>query len=180
MFKIVIVLLVSLILLSLIIFYNNSGSNELYQNRQQYKLPKELIPKTPKALVLGCIDFRFQNEIIYFLNGSGLKNAFNGFNLAGSSLGFNQNKFKEWAETFDKHIQLSIQLHDIQEIIVIDHMDCGAYRILYDNPNLSKEDELDLHKKNLDKIREVLGKKYSNLVITSFLMDVDGSVIERK
>ena len=52
--------------------------------------------KTPKVLVLG-IDFRFQNEIIYFLNGSGLKMILMIFNLAGSSLGFNQNKFKEWA-----------------------------------------------------------------------------------
>jgi len=178
-FKIVIVLFVSLILLSLIIFYNNSvGSNELYQNIKS-KLPK-ITAKTPKALVLGCIDFRFQNEIMYFLNDSGLKNDFNGFNLAGASLGNNQNKFREWGETFDKHIQLSIQLHDIQEIIVIDHMDCGAYRILYNSPNLSEEEERELHKQNLDKIRDGLSKKYPNLVITTFLMEKDGSVLERK
>jgi carbonic anhydrase len=107
-----------------------------------------------------------------------LDNQYNKFILAGASLGSNQNTFPEWGKTYDKHIELSLQLHKIQEIIVIDHMDCGAYRILYNKPNLSKEEELELHKKNLALFKSIINKKYSELVVSAYLMDKDGSVVQ--
>jgi carbonic anhydrase len=134
-----------------------------------------LSEKTSKALVLSCMDFRFVNDTVYFLNKE-YKDSYNKFSLAGASLGYNQDKFKEWGVTFDKHIELSKQLHDIDEIVVVDHMDCGAYRILYDNENMSKEEEYKLHQKNLNKFRELIHKKHPSLKVTMLLANLDGSI----
>jgi carbonic anhydrase len=131
---------------------------------------------TSQALVLSCMDFRFVNDTNYFLNKQ-YKDDYNKFSLAGASLGYNQDKFKEWSTTFDKHIQLSKDLHDINEIVVVDHMDCGAYRILYDSPNMSKEEEYQLHRKNLNKFRELIHKKHPSLKVTMLLTNTDGSVM---
>jgi carbonic anhydrase len=135
-----------------------------------------LSEKTAQALVLSCMDFRFVNDTVIFLNKTH-KDDYNKFSLAGASLGYNQDKFKEWGTTFDKHIELSKDLHNINEIVVVDHMDCGAYRILYDNPNMSKEEEYELHRKNLNKFRELIHKKHPSLKVTMLLANIDGSIM---
>ena len=141
-------------------------------------LRDRLAEKTAKALVLTCMDFRFVNDTVQFLNKE-YNDAYNKFSLAGSSLGYNQNTFPEWSITFDKHIELAKDLHDINEIIVVDHMDCGAYRILYDNPSMSKEEEYDLHRKNLDKFKAIMNKNHPSLKVSTFLVDTDGSIDEK-
>lgn len=129
-----------------------------------------------KALVLSCIDFRFDFRFVNFSKGEYMDNC-DKFSLAGASLGYNQNTFPEWRETCNKHIELAKQLHDIDEVIVLDHMDCGAYRILYDNPTLSRQEEYELHKKNLNKFKAMINEKFPLLKVTTLLMDVDESVM---
>ena len=145
-------------------FFNKS-------NDLRYRLSE----KTSKALVLSCMDFRFINDKVSFLNKE-YKDSYNKFSLAGASLGYNQTTFPEWGASFDKHIELSKDLHDIDEIIVMDHMDCGAYRILYDNQSMSKEEEYELHRKNLDKFKAIINKNHPSLKVTTFLVNIDGSI----
>ena len=149
----------------------------IYFNAPKSLLRDRLSENTAKAIVLSCIDFRFVNDEIYFLNKD-RKNNFNLFSLAGASLGYNQNTFPEWGVTFDKHVDLSKQLHDIDEIIVVDHMDCGAYRILYDNQSMSKDEEYKLHQKNLNKFKSLIHKKFPSLKVTMLLINIDGTFSE--
>lgn len=160
-------LLIVIIIIITIIFNMSYNKTNIFRDI--------LSKKTDKALVLSCMDFRFVNDTVYFLNKE-YKDEYNKFSLAGASLGYNQNTFPEWGVTFDKHIDLSKDLHDIDEIIVIDHMDCGAYRILYENPNMSKEEEYQLHHKNLTKFKSIINKKYPLLKVTTFLINIDGSI----
>jgi len=69
-------------------------------------------------------------------------------------------------------------MREIDEIVVLDHMDCGAYRILYDNPSMSKQEEYELHKENLNKFKIAMNKKYPSLKVTTFLTDIDGSIAQ--
>lgn len=87
------------------------------------------------------------------------------FILAGASLGYNQNVYSAWTKTLDNHIELAKKLHDIKEIIVIDHMSCGAYKIFYNKKSITETEEIELHK-----------KKYPELKVTTLLMKLDGSV----
>ena len=137
-----------------------------------------LSEKTAKAMVLSCMDFRFVDDKVNFLNKIGYRDDYSKFVLAGSSLGYNQDTFPEWSKSFDKHIELAKDLHNIDEVIVVDHMDCGAYRILYDNPSMSKEEEYKLHQKNLHEFKSLINKKFSSLRVTLLLINLDGSVTE--
>ena len=129
-----------------------------------------LSEKTAKAMVLSCMDFRFVNDKVNFLNQIGYKDDYSKFVLAGSSLGYNQDTFPEWSKSFDKHVELAKDLHNIDEVIVVDHMDCGAYRILYDNPSMSKEEEYKLHQKNLHEFKSLINKKFPSLRVTLLLI----------
>jgi hypothetical protein len=165
--KYLVISVIFFIVIFFIIYFNTSNlmiRNRLYEN-------------TANAIVLSCIDFRFVNDEIYFLNKDH-KNSFNQFSLAGASLGYNQTTFPEWRVTFDKHVELSKQLHDIDKIVVIDHMDCGAYRILYDNEEMTKDEEYELHTKNLNKFKTIASKKFPSLKISTYLIEIDGSVTE--
>jgi carbonic anhydrase len=166
-----------LIIFILIIFFSNNFGKENFNNKSLYKLPNQLTAHTAKAIVLSCMDFRLIDDEVYYFNKIGYTNNYDKFILAGASLGYNQDTFPEWGPTFDKHIQLAIQLHIIDEIIVVDHMGCGAYKILYDKPSLSNKEELELHKINLEKFRKIMNKKFPSLKVTTLLMDLDGSVI---
>ena len=160
------ILVISIAILIRVVF-NHSNSNMM----------NILSSKGANALVLSCMDYRFVNDSVYFFNRIGFRDDYNKFSLAGASLGYNQTKFPEWAQTFDKHIELAMELHDINEVIVMDHMDCGAYRILYDNPSMSRQEEYKLHKKNLNQVKTMINQKFPALMVTAHLMDVDGSVM---
>lgn len=137
-----------------------------------------LSEKTAKAMVLSCMDFRFVTDKVNFLNNIGYKDDYSKFVLAGSSLGYNQGEFPEWSKSFDKHLELATDLHKIDEVIVVDHMDCGAYRILYDNKSMSKEEEYKLHQKNLNKFKSLIHKKFPSLKVTMLLVNIDGTFSE--
>ena len=147
-------------------------------NRSKSGAMTILSSKGANALVLSCMDYRFVDDSVYFFNRIGFRDDYNQFSLAGASLGYNQTKFPEWAQTFDKHINLAMELHDINEVIVMDHMDCGAYRILYDSPSMSRQEEYELHKKNLNKFKTMINQKFPALTVSTHLMDVDGSVMQ--
>ena len=146
--------------------------------RQTNTAMSRLSSKTAQAMVLTCMDYRFVNDSVYFFNRMGFRDDYNKFSLAGASLGYNQSAFPEWSATFDKHIGRAKDLHDINEIVVMDHMDCGAYRILYDNPSMSRKEEYDLHVKNLQQFKGLMQQKYPSLKVSAQLIDLDGSVTE--
>jgi carbonic anhydrase len=149
---------------------NNSSNNNSSNNNSS--------SSTAQALVLSCIDYRFVTDTVKLFNRTGLQDDYNKFSLAGASLGYNQTAFPEWSATFDKHVGLAKDLHDINEIVVMDHMDCGAYRILYDNPSMSRKEEYDLHVKNLQQFKGLMQQKYPSLKVSAQLIDLDGSVTE--
>lgn len=160
-------ILATIVIVGLIFWFFTSHSSNVRDR---------LSEKTAKAVVLTCMDFRFVNDAVYFLNKQ-YKDDYNKLSLAGASLGYNQDTFKEWGVTIDKHIELAKQLHDVDEVIVIDHMDCGAYRILYDNQQMSKEEEYELHRKNLNKFRSIINEKFPKLKVTTLLANIDGSIV---
>ena len=53
-----------------------------------------------KAMVLSCIDPRFQPIIFSYLKKKKLKGKYSAFTIAGSSIGVTANRFKRWHKTF--------------------------------------------------------------------------------
>ena len=127
-----------------------------------------------KAIVLTCMDFRLIDDMVKMMNELGYNNNYDQFILAGASLGYNEGETpvkksctKEdcnciiptnWKPIFKNHIKLASDLHEISEIIIIDHYKCGAYRIM--SPKLNTDDteknQLDVHQIQLFKAKKDL------------------------
>ena len=90
-----------------------------------------------KAMVLSCIDPRFQNLTHNHLKKKKLTGKYSAFTIAGAAVGVTHNKFKQWHKTFYDNLATSIQLHKIEKLIVINHKDCGAAKSLMAKKNLA-------------------------------------------
>jgi carbonic anhydrase len=126
-----------------------------------------------KAMVLSCMDFRLLDDIVYFMNHSGYNNNYDQFILAGSSLGATQEKYKSWSESWNEHLELAKTLHNVEEIICVDHEKCGAYKLFY--PDITPETEKELHVKHLLKFEKQMKLKHPKLKVFSYYMHLDGT-----
>ena len=118
-----------------------------------------------KAMVLSCIDPRFQPIVYNYLKRKKLKGKYSSFTMAGSSIGVTATKFKRWHKTFWDNIDTSIKLHQIKKLIVINHRDCGAAKIINGNKEFSRINETKIHKESFKKIKKIFKKKYPKLSI---------------
>ena len=129
-----------------------------------------------KAMVLSCIDPRFQYLVHNYLNKKKLKGKYSAFTIAGAAIGVTHNKFKKWHKTFYDNLATSIQLHKIEKLIVINHKDCGAAKIanrkkIFDNFNETK-----IHLLSFIKIEKTIRKKFPKLKIEFYLMSLDKKI----
>ena len=128
-----------------------------------------------KAVLVTCMDFRFINDEISHMKDKGYDVNFDGFVLAGVSIGINQNKYPEWAKTFFEHIELSKKLHHIKKVVLLDHLDCGAYK-LFASEFTTEEEERELHVKELKIAAEKIRTKFPDLKVVCKIMDTDRTV----
>ena len=129
-----------------------------------------------KAMVLSCMDPRFQSIIFNYLKKKKLNGKYSSFTIAGSAIGVTANKFKKWHKTFWDNLDTSIKLHKIKKLIVINHRDCGAAKIVNGNRNLKKIDETKIHKKSFMKVKKIFKKKYPNLSIELKIISLNKKV----
>ena len=94
------------------------------------------------AMVLACIDPRYTTAVEQFLvDQLDSQHYYDLFSLAGASLsggatgttGALYSPYK-CQEVFYEHLQIAVILHNIQNIWVFDHLDCGAYKTFYSPP----------------------------------------------
>ena len=111
-----------------------------------------------KAMVLYLHRSRFQLTIFNFLQKKKLKGKYSLFSIAGSSIGVTANKFKNWHKTFWDNLNISIKLHKISKLIIINHEDCGAAKIINGNNKFSKINEIKIHSISFNKIRKIFKK----------------------
>ncbi len=130
-----------------------------------------------EALLLSCMDFRLMDEIERYMSGRGLRDKYDHVILAGASLGAITDKYPAWNQTFWEHLDIAIKLHDINEVIIMDHRDCGAYKVILGaehtrDPNVEK----DTHAVHLKKLKGMINEKYPKLEVETLLMTLDGKV----
>tara|TARA_Y100001958_G_C21020070_1_gene396938 strand:- start:266 stop:679 length:414 start_codon:yes stop_codon:yes gene_type:complete len=128
--------------------------------------------KKYNAMVLSCIDPRFQSITYNFLNKKKLKGKYSFFSIAGGSIGVTSLKLKEWHKTFWQNLEISIKLHGIKKLIVINHQDCGAAKLINTKKFFNMSIEKNIHKNSFEKIRRAFKKKYPSLKIETYLMSL--------
>ena len=118
-----------------------------------------------RAMVLSCIDPRFQPIIYNYLKKKKLNGKYSSFTIAGSAIGVTANKFKRWHKTFWDNFDTSVKLHNIRKLIVINHRDCGAAKVVNGKKIFNKLNETKIHQNSFIKIKKKFKKKYPKLKI---------------
>ena len=122
--------------------------------------------KRYKAMVLSCIDPRFQPKIYIYLKKKKLTGKYSSFTIAGAGIGITHTKFKKWHSTFWENLNISIKLHKISKLIVINHKDCGVAKIVNEKKEFNSLIENKIHKQSFRAIKKIINKKYPNLKLS--------------
>ena len=121
--------------------------------------------KKYEAMVLSCMDPRFQPKVYKYLKTKKLTGKYSAFTIAGAAIGVTHKKFKKWHSTFIDNLSTSIKLHKIKKIIVINHKDCGAAKIVNGKKKFNSIIENRIHKESFKKIKKVLNSRFPTLKI---------------
>tara|TARA_B100000902_G_C26935294_1_gene728313 strand:+ start:70 stop:489 length:420 start_codon:yes stop_codon:yes gene_type:complete len=129
-----------------------------------------------KAMVLSCIDPRFQSKVFYYLKKRKLGGKYSSFTIAGAAVGITNKNFKKWNKTFIENLSTSIQLHKINRLIVINHKDCGAAKLVNGKNQFNEVNENKIHEESFKKLKKILNKKFPKLHNEFYLMNLKSSV----
>ena len=132
--------------------------------------------KKYQAMVLSCIDPRFQPIVFNYLKKRKLNGKYSSFSIAGSAIGVTAPKFRQWHKTFWDNLETSIKLHKIKKLIVINHRDCGAAKIINGKKIFDNFNETKIHENSFTKIKNRFKNKYPNLKIETILANLNNKV----
>ncbi len=132
--------------------------------------------KKYKAMVLSCIDPRFQSKVFKYLKKRKLSGKYSSFTIAGASIGVTHKDFKNWQKTFVKNLSISIQLHKINKLIVINHKDCGVAKHVNGKKQFNINNEKKIHVQSFYKLKKILNKKFPKLNYEFYLMALNSSI----
>jgi carbonic anhydrase len=122
--------------------------------------------KKYEAMVLSCIDPRFQAKVFNHLKRKKLTGKYSAFTIAGAAIGVTHKKFKKWHSTFWDNLNTSIKLHKISKLIVLNHKDCGAAKIANKKKQFNSLIENKIHKESFINLKKRLKKKHPNLKVS--------------
>ena len=117
-------------------------------------------------MVLSCIDPRFQTKVYNYLKNKKLIGEYSSFTIAGAGIGVTHNKFKKWHKTFWDNLDVSIKLHKISRLIVINHEDCGAAKIANNKKKFNSLIERKIHNESFKNIKKIITKRYPYLKVS--------------
>lgn len=134
------------------------------------------------TLVVGCVDFRLRDEITKFLqNKLHLLDDYDEISLPGAGLAFVEKKYPHWGKTIEDVIDILKELHQIKRVIFIDHLGCGAYKLLKGEKVMKTTDiERSAHQEVFKEVRNKMKEKFPDLEVYTFIMDLDGAVEQIK
>ncbi len=130
-----------------------------------------------EALLLSCMDYRLTGAVTRYMADRGLAGKYDHVILAGAAAGVQMDAYPAWAQTFWDHLDLAIKLHNIHTVILLDHRDCGAYKLAHGAAHAeSRATETALHGSMLHKLRDAIAARRPGLKVETLLMALDGSV----
>lgn len=149
------------------------------------------VPPRGTVLLLSCMDPRLLDDVVAFMNRDNLTNRYDHVILAGAALGTLQDEFPHWRDTFFEHLKLAVALHNITDIYIVEHRNCGAYNYFrqldYGNSPAEQDREQHDHTRHAFELADRIadwskgeqraGGVPLQLNVHCFLMDLRGDVI---
>lgn len=124
-----------------------------------------------KTLLIHCIDFRFIKKIKEWMEKEGLLGECDVVTLAGAVQNIISPKNEAEKELVLRQIDIAKRLHDIDEVILMNHTDCGAYggRDAFTN-ELAEEEK---HELDLREARAFVLSRFPSLKARLILARID-------
>lgn len=110
-----------------------------------------------EAVIITCIDFRFQEYINNWIAGNFSPKTFDRVAIAGGVFDF---------DYVSKQIEISKRLHHIKKVVLINHEDCGAY---------GGAGTAEKHAEDLKNAVEKIKQQYPDLTIETYYLHLDGT-----
>ena len=129
-----------------------------------------------KAMILSCMDPRFQHLVHNYLKKKKLAGKYSAFTIAGAAVGVTHKKFKKWHNTFYDNLATSIQLHKIEKLIVINHKECGAVKIANGKKDFNEINEKKIHQNSFSKLKKEIKKRFSKSKVELNLISLDSKI----
>ncbi len=132
-----------------------------------------------RACIITCIDHRFHDRIVAFLKEKGYHGCSDKIIIAGGSRDFIVPVEESDGKYVWKQLGLSIKLHDPDEIVIIDHQDCGGYAQDGTIPaGLEVEEDKKRHQKFCKRLRRKISKFYPKVKVVILYASLDGKIEE--
>jgi len=133
-----------------------------------------------EALALTCIDYRLVDATVKFYDETlHLEDEYDHVGLAGAALAAVSPKFPSANAAFWDQLQVAKDLHHIKKVIVLDHRDCGAYKMILGEASVKDADaELKTHVKQLYAFRSAVLTRHPHMEVEIGLMALDGTVTQ--
>lgn len=128
------------------------------------------------ALCVTCIDYRLVDDWVAFFNKQGLQGKYDQIALAGASLAAVSPKFPSSNAAFWDQLGIAKTLHNVKKLVVLDHRDCGAFKVAFGNDYASCcGAETAQHKSVMMQVKAKLAEKHPDLGSEYYLMALDGT-----
>ena len=121
------------------------------------------------------MDFRFHKTLQHWLEENDYLGHIDEITIAGASRDIVTPKEPFHHDALMHQIDLSVQLHDPDEIIICDHQDCGGYKDLIPDGTTPEED-IAQHTKFLNEAEKVLKDKYPNKKVIKLYITMDKEI----
>jgi hypothetical protein len=105
-------------------------------------------PPRKHVFLLSCMDQRLLDNIVHFMNKLNLQNRYDHLTFAGAAMGalHGESPWKtpgavKWKEVFFDHLTTAINSlkREIRDIILLEHLDCGAYKVLHSKADVKEQ-----------------------------------------
>jgi hypothetical protein len=154
-------------------------------------------PPRGYVLLLSCMDLRLLDDITRFMDHDNLVNRYDHVVFAGAALGaLGAPGAKDedgcpidcshWKRTFEDHLNAAVDLHQVEDVYILEHRHCGAYHKVFhicpdfgDTPAERRKEER-CHLNYARQLERVIAdwakQKGVTLRTHRFLMDIRGRV----
>ncbi len=128
------------------------------------------------ALCVTCIDYRLVPDNAPFFDSLKLHGKYDQVSLAGASLAAVSPKFPSANAAFWDQLDIAKNLHHVKKLIVVDHRDCGAFKVAFGKDFASCcGAETAQHKNVMLQTQAELAKRQPGLGSEFYLMALDGT-----
>lgn len=175
---------------------------EIFEKETNHFFLRGIIEGTMKEFLIDCIDYRFPNLIVEFLNSINFSYTYYQGTVAGASLPITYNEycktypgsgctcaFKDTNCTLKKGIltnfEISTKVADIEEFIIINHQDCGAFKVFLSKSGYpltlgaNNPKEIEVLTQSMLLTKTYLQKKYPSIpAYLLYIIDINGWVAQ--